>query len=170
MTEPDPSRDELEARNAGMREQMNSMLEGLQRQTAQLKEAQAEAMAATGTASSSDGLVTVEVNAAGVVTGTRLSQSALRDSTPDKLGRSFTEASQAAARDARTKADAALAPVQQDVPDLPDVFPQAPSLKGLIPEAPDIPEPNRSSAASNASDDDDWDDFEPRSRFRKDQW
>ena len=170
MTAPDGRKDELEARNATMREQMNSLLDGLQKQTAQLQEAQAAALAATGSATSADGLITVEVNAAGVVTGTRLAQSAFRGSSPEKLAASFTEAAQAAARVARAQADAALAPMQQDVPDLPDLFPQAPSLKSLIPEAPGMPEPDTTSATSKASDGDDWDDYEPRSRFRKDQW
>ncbi|MFC7344279.1 YbaB/EbfC family nucleoid-associated protein [Saccharopolyspora griseoalba] len=170
MTARNGRNDELAARNAAMREQMNSLLDGLREQTAQLQEAQAAALAATGAATSADGLVTVEVNTAGVVTATRISQSAFRSSAPDKLAASFTEAAQAAARDARAQADAAMAPVQQDVPDLPDLFPEAPSLKGLIPEAPGVPEPNTTPAASNAPDDDDWDDFEPRSRFRKDQW
>ncbi|MEB3368527.1 YbaB/EbfC family nucleoid-associated protein [Saccharopolyspora mangrovi] len=170
MTGPDGRKAELEARNAAMREQVSSMLEGLQRQTAQLQEAQASALAATGEATSPDGLVTIRVNAAGVVTDTTLSPSALRSSTPEKLARSFTQAAQAAARDARTKADAAVAPLQENVPDLPDLFPNAPSLAQLIPSAPELPEPNTPPAASNPSAEEDWDDFEPRSRFRKDRW
>lgn len=167
MTDPDGRRAELEARNAAMREQVSSMLEGLQRQTAQLHEAQASALAATGEATSADGLVTIRVNAAGIVTDTVLSASALRSSTPEKLAKSFTEAAQSAARDARAKADAAVAPLQEDVPDLPDLFPGAPSLSQLIPP---VPEPSTPSAASKPAVEEDWDDFEPRSRFRKDRW
>ena len=137
MTGPDGRRAELEARNAAMREQMNSLLEGLQRQTAQLQEAQAAAMAATGEATSADGLATVHVNAVGIVTDVQLSPSAFKSSTPEKLARSFLEASQAAARDARSKADAAITPVQEDVPDLPDLFPDAPSLRNLLPSPPE---------------------------------
>ncbi|MEV4645925.1 YbaB/EbfC family nucleoid-associated protein [Saccharopolyspora sp. NPDC049357] len=170
MTGPDGRKAELEARNAAMREQVSSMLEGLQRQTAELQDAQASALAATGEATSADGLVTVQVNAAGVVTDTALSPSALRSSTPEKLARSFTQAAQAAARDARAKADAAVAPLQENVPDLPDLFPGAPSLAQLIPSAPDLPEPNTPPAASKPAAEEDWDDFEPRSRFRKDRW
>ncbi|MDI2031528.1 YbaB/EbfC family nucleoid-associated protein [Saccharopolyspora sp. TS4A08] len=170
MTGPDGRKAELEARNAAMREQVSSMLDGLQRQTAQLREAQASALAATGEATSSDGLVTVRVNAAGVVTDTALSPSALRTSAPEKLARSFTEAAQSAARDARARADAAVAPLQENVPDLPDLFPDAPSLAQLIPAAPELPEPNTPSSASKAPVEEDWDDFEPRSRFRKDRW
>ena len=137
MTGPDGRRAELAARNAAMREQMNSLLEGLQRQTAQLQEAQAAAMAATGEATSADGLATVHVNAVGIVTDVQLSPSAFKSSTPEKLARSFLEASQAAARDARSKADAAITPVQEDVPDLPDLFPDAPSLRNLLPSPPE---------------------------------
>lgn len=170
MSNPDVRKAELEARNAKMRDQVNSMLEGLHQQTARLEEAQAAAMASTGEATSADGLITVRVNAVGIVTDTSLSPSAFRSSNPDKLARSFTEASQAAARDARAKADAAIAPLQENVPDLPDLFPGAPSLAKLIPAAPESPEPNAPSAASNRSNEEDWDDFEPRSRFRKDTW
>ncbi|MBF6507565.1 YbaB/EbfC family nucleoid-associated protein [Nocardia farcinica] len=163
MTDPGGRKAELEARNAAMREQVSSLLEGLQRQTAQLREAQDAAMAATGEATSADGLVTVRVNAVGIVTDVQISPSAFRSSTPEKLARSFREAAQAAAHDVRGKADAALAPVQENVPDLPDLFPGAPSLKDLMPAPP--PEPT-----TRVQPDDPDDDWEPPSAFRKDPW
>lgn len=165
MTDPGGRKAELEARNAAMREQVSSLLEGLQRQTAQLQEAQDAAMAATGEATSADGLATVHVNAVGIVTDVQISPSAFKSSTPEKLARSFAQAAQAAARDARGKADAAMAPMQQNVPDLPDFFPGTPSLKDLMPTPP--PEPTTPAKPAEQSDDDGW---EPRSAFRKDPW
>ncbi|MCI2419860.1 YbaB/EbfC family nucleoid-associated protein [Saccharopolyspora sp. K220] len=167
MTNPDSRKAELEARNAAMREQVSSLLEGLHRQTAQLQEAQAAAMAATGEATSADGLATVRVNAVGIVTDVQISPSAFKTSTPEKLARSFLQAAQAAARDARGKADSAMSPVTEQVPDLPDLFPGAPSLKDLMPPPP---EPTTPPASSNPPEDDDWDEFDPRSSYRKDQW
>ncbi|MGP4017373.1 YbaB/EbfC family nucleoid-associated protein [Saccharopolyspora sp. 5N708] len=167
MTNPDGRRAELEARNAAMREQVSSLLEGLQRQTAQLHEAQAAAMAATGQATSADGLATVHVNAVGIVTDVQVSPSAFKHSTPEKLGRSFLQAAQAAAQDARSKADSVMAPLQEQVPDLPDLFPDAPSLKDLLPTPP---EPITPAASSNPPEDEDWEDFDPRSNYRRDHW
>lgn len=103
-------------------------------------------------------------NAVGIVTDVQISPSAFKSSTPEKLARSFLAAAQAAAQDARAKADAAMAPLQEGVPDF---FPGAPSLKDLVP-AP--PEPTTPPVSPNPPENDDWDDFEPRSGFQKDLW
>lgn len=129
---------ELEARNAALRGQVDQMLANLERQTAQLKEAQAEAMAKVGRATSQDGLVEVTVNAGGIVTGVTIAPAAFERSTPEKLGQSVVATIQQAALSAREQADAALAPYQQDIPDLPDLFPGMPSLKDLIPTPPPV--------------------------------
>lgn len=92
MTDPADRQAELKARNAAMQEQVTSLLGGLQRQTEQLREAQTEAMSATGRATSPDGLVTAHVNAAGIATDVEVSPSAFKTSTPDKLGRAFLQA------------------------------------------------------------------------------
>ncbi|MEV6243097.1 YbaB/EbfC family nucleoid-associated protein [Lentzea sp. NPDC051838] len=132
------SNPELEARNAALRGQVDTMLANLERQTAQLKQAQAEAMAKVGRATSQDGLVEVTVNAGGIVTGVRFAPAAFERSTPEKLGQSVVTTIQQAALSAREQADAALAPYQQGIPDLPDLFPGMPSLKDLIPTPPPI--------------------------------
>lgn len=156
MTDPSSRRAELEARNAAMRENMNSLLEGLSRQTEQLKQAQEQAFSTIGKASSEDGLVTVQVNSAGIVTDLKLSSSAFRSTTPQKLSEAIVLTIQAAARNARAQADEAFAPIQADIPDLPDFFPDAPSLKNLIPAAPAVP----SGVADDADDEDDDEDVE----------
>lgn len=140
MTNPSDRRSELEARNATMRETMNSLLDGLSRQTEQLKQAQEQAVATVGKATSEDGLVTVQVNAVGVVTDLEVSSSAFQYTTPKKLSRAIVLTIQEAARDARTQADAAFAPIQAETPDLPDVFPGAPSVKDMIPQSPAVPD------------------------------
>ncbi|MFD5824955.1 YbaB/EbfC family nucleoid-associated protein [Lentzea sp. NPDC060358] len=131
---------ELEARNAALRGQVDSMLANLERQTAELKQAQTEAMAKVGRATSQDGLVEVTVNAGGIVTGVTFAPSAFDRSTPEKLGQSVVATIQQAAHQAREQADAVLAPYQEGVPDLPDLFPGMPSIKDLIPAAPPVPQ------------------------------
>lgn len=158
MNDPTGRRAELEARNAAMREQVTSLMNNLTRQTQQLQDAQQEALAATGSATSEDGLVTVHVNAMGIVTDIEMSSRTFQRSTPEKLTRTLVLTIQAAARVARGEADQAMADVQQDTPDLPDLFPEAPSLKSLIPEAPATPDSTATSTRQIGADWDDWDD------------
>ena len=134
---PQDRRAQLEARNAAMRQQVDSLLEGLNRQTAALQQAQAQASQVTARATSQDGMATVVVNAVGVVTDVQLAPSAFTRSTPDKLSRSITAAAQEAAATAARQVETALAPVRANTPDLPDVFPGAPAIKDLLPAAPD---------------------------------
>ncbi|MBE9372947.1 YbaB/EbfC family nucleoid-associated protein [Saccharopolyspora sp. HNM0983] len=126
-------------RNAAMRENMTSLLEGISRQTEELKQAQEQAAAVVGTATSKDRTVTVEVNAAGIVTDVQLDSAVYKYNTPQMLSESLVLTIQAAARNAREQADEAFAPVQNNIPDLPDIFPEAPSVKALIPGAPEVP-------------------------------
>lgn len=161
---PQDRRAQLQDRNAAMRQQVNSLLDGLNRQTAALKSAQAQAGEVTGRATSADGLVTVTVNAAGIVTDVRFATSAFDRSTPDKLARSVVAVTQQAAADAKQRVDAALAPVRGDLPDLPDLFPGAPALKDLLPN----PHPNPSSTNRRPQrlPEDDDEDFSTRSVLR----
>ncbi len=156
MNDPTGRRAELEARNAAMREQVTSLMDNLTRQTQQLQDAQQEALSATGSATSEDGLVTVHVNAMGIVTDIEMSPQTFQRSTPEKLTRTLVLTIQAAARMARGEADSAMADVQQDAPDLPDIFPEAPSLKSLIPEAPATPDSSTATPTPHIGDD--WDD------------
>jgi DNA-binding protein YbaB len=156
MTDFSSRRAELEARNAAMRENMTSVLEGISRQTEQLKQAQEQAVSTTGKASSGDGLVTVQVNSVGIVTDLQLSSSAFRSTTPRKLSETIVLTIQEAARNARAQADEAFTPILANMPDLPDIFPDAPSLKDLIPTTPEVP----TGVADDADDDDDDEDVE----------
>lgn len=135
---PQDRQAQWEARNAAMRQQVDSLLAGLNRQTAALTSAQAQAAEVTGRAASADGLVRATVNAAGVVTDVQFAPTAFTRSTPDKLARSVVEVIQQAAADARRKVEAVLAPVRENLPDLPDVFSPdvirgVPALKDLLP-------------------------------------
>lgn len=139
---PQDRREQLEARNAAMRRQVDSLLEGLHRQTAALQQAQAQAAEVTGRAVSPDGLVTVVVNAVGVVSDVQFAASVFTRSTPEKLSRSIVETTRQAAADARRQVEAALAPARANTPDLPDVVPGAPALRDLLPTPQDpLPAP-----------------------------
>ena len=160
---------ELEARNAALRGQVDSMLANLERQTAELKQAQSEAMSKVGRATSQDGLVEVTVNAGGIVTGVTFAPSAFDRSTPEKLGQSVVATIQKAALHARDQADAVLAPYQEGVPDLPDLFPGMPSIRDLIPTPPPVPQSYDEPRAQPQRRDDD----EPPESFmdrRGSQW
>jgi DNA-binding protein YbaB len=130
---PHDRRAQLEARNAAMRQQVNSLLAGLNRQFTALQEAQLQAAEVTGRATSADDLVTVTVNAVGIVTDVQFASSAFDRSTPDKLARSVVTVAQQAANAAQQQVEDALAPARGELPDLPDVVPGAPSLKDLLP-------------------------------------
>jgi DNA-binding protein YbaB len=156
------SNPELEARNAALRGQVDSMLANLERQTAELKQAQAEAMAKVGRATSQDGLVEVTVNAGGIVTGVTFAPAAFERSTPEKLGQSVVTTIQRAALAAREQADAVLAPNPEGIPDLPDLFPRKPSIKDHNPTPPPNVQP-----APQHNDDEPPDSFMDR---RGSQW
>ena len=130
---PHDRRAQMEARNAAMRQQVNSLLAGLNRQSAALQEAQVQAAEVTGRATSADGLVTVTVNAVGIVTDVQFAPSAFDRSTPDKLARSVVTVTQQAASAAQRQVEDVLAPARGELPDLPDVVRGAPSLKDLLP-------------------------------------
>lgn len=132
MNQPD-RRAQLEARNAAMRQQVDTLLAGLDRQTAALRSAQEQVSEVTNRVTSADGLVTVTVNAAGILTDVQFAPSAFDRSTTDRLARSVVTVAQQAAATVQQQLDAVLAPVRGDLPDLPDLFPGAPSLQDLLP-------------------------------------
>ena len=130
---PHDRRVQMEARNAAMRQQVNSLLADLNRQSAALQKAQMQAAEVTSRATSADGLVTVTVNAVGIVTDMQFAPSAFDRSTPDKLARSVVAVTQQAASAAQRQVEDALALVRGELLDLPAVVPGAPSLKDLLP-------------------------------------
>ncbi|WP_227984233.1 YbaB/EbfC family nucleoid-associated protein [Nocardia spumae] len=160
----DAEQEAARARNEALRLQVDSLLETFEQQRRELAEVQRQLAETTAEAWSSDGLVRVVANVAGVVLEVHLIPEAFKRSTPDKLGKSMAEAAQAAARQAAELSQRAFAPIQDvagDVPDLSDIVPGAPSLKDLMstllpdpaaPGADERPEPP-------AFDDEDEDDY-----------
>lgn len=110
MTTADPfagssgGNEELVARNAAMRDRVDTMIENLQRRTGDLAQAQSRAVAVQGVARSDDGAVTVRTNAAGVPTAIEIADGAFARTTPEKLAALLLRTTQDAARSARAQA------------------------------------------------------------------
>ncbi|WNV90766.1 YbaB/EbfC family nucleoid-associated protein [Umezawaea sp. Da 62-37] len=142
MTDPSGRRAELEARNAAMREQVDSLMSELHRKTAEMREAQAKAMAITASATSRDGSVTARVDSSGALTSLEFSPNAFERSTPDKLARVATETVVEAIAKSRTELNEVLTDAQQGSSiDLSEMLPGVPSLADLIPPVPPVPQP-----------------------------
>ncbi|RJO75148.1 YbaB/EbfC family DNA-binding protein [Nocardia panacis] len=124
-------REGLRAANTGTLNQVDHMLDILKEQQAYLKNVQEKMTTLRATATSTDRLVTVTVDAAGVVTEVRFDQEALRGNA-DELGRSVAETARQAAAAARGQVQELLAPVlesAESMPDFSDLIPDAPSMR-----------------------------------------
>ncbi|MFB9566294.1 YbaB/EbfC family nucleoid-associated protein [Saccharopolyspora hordei] len=170
--------EDLAARNAALRDQIDSMLADLRRRTADIQEKQAAAAQQTHEISSDDGMVTVRVDATGTVQELSLSPKAFERTTPEKLSRTITSVIREAAGTAQRHLQAEFAPLA-DVSDVPEV-PGVPSLAGLLRQGPLVEPPDpeaerrkrreEESAASaknqsqpqqvGARSDDEWDDWD----------
>lgn len=138
----DAEREAQLAQNRALQGEIDDLLETFERQRRELADAQSRLAAASVTAWSSDQLVRVTANAAGVPTEVHLEPDTFKRTTPQKLSASLTEATQAAARLAGEEAErafGALASVGDSIPDLPDLVPGAPSIKDLVRDL--LPEP-----------------------------
>ncbi|MFI5716676.1 YbaB/EbfC family nucleoid-associated protein [Nocardia sp. NPDC051750] len=132
---------------------MDELLVTFERQRAEMAEVQQRLAATTVTVWSSDNLVRVDANTAGIPVDVHLTAEAFKRSTPDKLGRSILEAVQNAARQAGELSQQAWAPVAAlagEVPDLPDIAPGMPSIKSLVDTL--FPDPVTEPAPGRADD------------------
>ncbi|NQE68263.1 hypothetical protein NG2371_02719 [Nocardia gamkensis] len=131
----DSGREAPEERNEALRDQVDSLLEIFEQQRNDLAEAQSTLATTTVTAWSSNNLIRVLSNAAGVPVEVHVEPDAFKRSTPEKLGHSITEAVQAAARLALEATQQAVAPLEASaggIPDLSDLVPGAPSIRDLV--------------------------------------
>ncbi|MFE3442410.1 YbaB/EbfC family nucleoid-associated protein [Nocardia sp. NPDC059180] len=161
-------REAMRSRNDALRAQVGDMLETFERQRQDLAAAQQRIATAQVTAWSSDNLVRVTSNAAGIPLDVHIEPEAFKRSNPERLGRSITEAVQAAAREGVQVSQQAFAPIEaaaDGMPDLPDLVPGAPSIRDLvdklIPEPPAMQDttPPPPSASQAPLDDDDEDEY-----------
>ncbi len=131
-----------------MKNQVDELLEQFNRQTEQLHEAQAAAAQATATLTSPDGLVTVTVDAAGVLSQLRFAPNTFERSNPESLARTVQDLVRRGTLQVKQQVAELMRPLTEDLPDLSDFIEGAPSLKGLLPEIPDYrpPEPEAAPA------------------------
>ena len=131
----DTGRDALRARNEALRGQVDSLLETFEQQRTGLADAQTRLASTTVTAWSADNLIRVESTAAGIPIQVHVEPEAFKRSTPEKLGKSITEAVQAAAQQAMEATRQTVAPLEEaagGVPDLSELVPGAPSIRELV--------------------------------------
>ncbi|WP_440901201.1 YbaB/EbfC family nucleoid-associated protein, partial [Actinosynnema sp.] len=137
--------DALAARNAQLRDTLDSVMREVRQRTEALKDVQAAVAALSGRASSPDGAVTAVVDATGVLDRLELSPRAFERSTPEQLARTITQVVRQAAGSVREQVSGAVAPLAEDggrLVDLPDVLPGAPSLRDVLRvEQRDVPPP-----------------------------
>ena len=154
MADGDARREGLEARNAGLRSQIDSMLSDLRRRTAQLGEKREEAAQRTTEVTSRDGLVTVSVDAVGTVRELTLAAKAFERTTPERLGHTITSVLREAAGRAQQGLQETFGPTTEDGPEIADVVSGVPEFKDVVGAAgPLVPPPDPAAErARQASD------------------
>ncbi|MFJ1461483.1 YbaB/EbfC family nucleoid-associated protein [Nocardia wallacei] len=127
-----PDFEAMSSANNEMKKLVDSLLDGLDQQSADLPGVCERLSESRTSAWSSDKLVEVTVDAYGIVVDVQLTAHAFQAGPPARLARSITEAARAAAEAAQHRRAEILAPITDTagaLPDLPDLFPGAPSLR-----------------------------------------
>jgi DNA-binding protein YbaB len=150
----DPAR--LEARNAAMKEQVNSLLDQFHRQTEQLRNAQEAAAQTSATVTSKDGLVRATIDSTGSLSQLQFAPKAFQRSNPEALANTVLDVVRQGSLQVKQQIAALMSPLTEGLPDLADLIQDAPSLKGLVPKIPDFtPEPESRSVHQESLDDPD---------------
>lgn len=125
-------------------------------QFAKLKDVQRRRAELMASATVADKMVTVHVNASGVVIKTEIDEDFLDDHDLEDLAGYFTEAAQQAAAEVSRRGEAMLEPLQEGrlaMPSLSDIIAQAPDLRDFAITAEDVstapPESRDRSTATN---------------------
>lgn len=140
MTTAGDDRARLEARNAAMKDQMDTLLENFERQTAQLRDAQAAAAETTAEVTSPDGLVRATIDAGGGLAKLEFAPSTFERTTPAQLANTVQSLVRQGSLQVKQKIATLMAPITEGLPDLADLVEGAPSLAGLVPPIPDFDE------------------------------
>jgi len=129
-----PSLDDLQAATDEMKRLVDTLMDGLDQQAADIPGVCERLATSRSTVRSSDRLVEVTVDAYGAVLEVRLADNAFTNGQPKRLAVSITEAAKEAARVAELRRTEILAPLTEiggGLPDLPDLFPGMPSLREI---------------------------------------
>lgn len=138
MTTAGDDRARLEARNAAMKDRMDTLLENFERQTSQLRDAQAAAAQTTAQVSSPDGLVRATIDAGGSLAKLEFSPNAFERTTPAQLANTVQTVVRQGSLQVKQKIADLMAPITEGLPDLADLVEGAPSLAGLVPPIPEF--------------------------------
>jgi DNA-binding protein YbaB len=138
VTAAGDDRARLEARNAAMKDQMDTLLENFERQTAQLRDAQAAAAETTAQVSSPDGLVRATIDAGGNLAKLEFAPNAFERTTPAQLSNTVQTVVRQGSLQVKQKIADLMAPITEGLPDLADLVEGAPSLAGLVPPIPEF--------------------------------
>ncbi|MGW4058953.1 YbaB/EbfC family nucleoid-associated protein [Amycolatopsis sp. NPDC004747] len=140
MTTAGDDRAQLEARNAAMKDRMDTLLENFERQTAQLRDAQAAAAETTAQVSSPDGLVRATIDAGGSLAKLEFAPNTFERTTPAQLANTVQSLVRQGSLQVKQKIANLMAPITEGLPDLADLVEGAPSLAGLVPPIPSFDE------------------------------
>jgi DNA-binding protein YbaB len=138
VTTAGDDRARLEARNAAMKDQMDTLLENFERQTAQLRDAQAAAAETTAQVSSPDGLVRATIDAGGSLAKLEFAPNTFERTTPAQLANTVQSLVRQGSMQVKQKIADLMAPITEGLPDLADLVEGAPSLAGLVPPIPEF--------------------------------
>ncbi|ANN14227.1 hypothetical protein SD37_00185 [Amycolatopsis orientalis] len=144
----------LEARNAAMKDQVDTLLENFERQTAQLREAQEAASQMSATVVSQDGLVRATIDATGTLAKLEIQPNAFERTSPAQLANTVLTLVRQGSLQVKQQVADLMAPITEGLPDLSDLIEGAPSLQGLMPAIPDFLAEEEQPPAPTKSDDD----------------
>ncbi|OKJ98469.1 YbaB/EbfC family nucleoid-associated protein [Amycolatopsis sp. CB00013] len=128
----------LEARNAAMKDQVDTLLEQFERQTAQLRDAQEAASQTSATVVSQDGLVRATIDATGTLAKLEIQPNAFERTNPAQLANTVLTLVRQGSLQVKQQVAELMAPITEGLPDLSDLIEGAPSLQGLMPAIPDF--------------------------------
>ncbi|MEV7092903.1 YbaB/EbfC family nucleoid-associated protein [Amycolatopsis sp. NPDC051045] len=123
-----------------MKDQMDTLLENFERQTAQLRDAQAAAAETTAQVSSPDGLVRATIDAGGSLAKLEFAPNTFERTTPAQLANTVQSLVRQGSLQVKQKIADLMAPITEGLPDLADLVEGAPSLAGLVPPIPEFDE------------------------------
>ena len=136
MTAPGDDRARLEARNSAMKDRVDSLLEQFEKQTEQLRGAQAAAAETSATVTSQDGLVRATIDSTGSLAELDFASNAFERTTPSALAKSVLTLVRHGTLQVKQQVADLMSPITEGLPDLADLIEGAPSLEGLIPKIP----------------------------------
>ncbi|WP_091389410.1 YbaB/EbfC family nucleoid-associated protein [Amycolatopsis pretoriensis] len=123
-----------------MKDQVDTLLENFERQTAQLRDAQSAAAQTTAQVSSPDGLVRATIDAGGNLAKLEIAPTAFERTTPAQLANTVQTVVRQGTLQVKQKIADLMAPITEGLPDLADLVEGAPSLAGLVPQIPEFVE------------------------------